>query len=345
MAGFSQKDKTRLIPVFKAILTGAYTPLDLREFVLLCHDLALPFLRKKIHQGKLNLASIRLNEHDAVYDCLADLFARDDQGNFQSIRKFFDAQLPDWESGDADGLIVTLRHLVFAKINNGIIRLYSEADPALGKILRNMKKALETRSLFEQTTRFGDVFLVPAGADPLFHLPPLAPDQIQRAFSLAVLLHDNVPTMLSKLRSVLIDQNDCQRSVLMMTAALMFKEIYELGGEEASQPNVAEERLERERLGKIITKIRGEMWAELHPGYVGKGKCSEEIFAKYLDAMDDILQGFLADDNPDGFTFYEHLRAKMPELTPGEYRKNHRITLEYFAKVGRERIRKELKSE
>jgi hypothetical protein len=44
------------------ILSGTYTPLDLREFAQLCYSLALPLIRKKIALGKLNLDSVGLKE-------------------------------------------------------------------------------------------------------------------------------------------------------------------------------------------------------------------------------------------------------------------------------------------
>ncbi|GEM_PF-4637508 len=98
--------------VLKAILSGGYTPFDLREFVQCCCDLALPVIRKKIILGKLNLDLIGLNEMDVVYDCLADLFQRDEQREFSQIASFFKGQLQDIEQCTDEELVMALRRLV-----------------------------------------------------------------------------------------------------------------------------------------------------------------------------------------------------------------------------------------
>jgi hypothetical protein len=137
--------------LLKGILSGTYTPLHLREFAQLCYTLALPLIRKKIALGKLNLDSVGLKEPDVVYDCLADLFQRDEIGRFPQIRLFFNHHLEQVENWSDYDVLMHLRALVFGKANNNIIRLYREADPILGKILRNVNIALERNHLLTYT--------------------------------------------------------------------------------------------------------------------------------------------------------------------------------------------------
>jgi len=74
---------------FRAILSGSYTPHDLREFVQLCYLLARPHISKKVRLGKLNLSILGITEDDAVHNCLADVFRRDAKGRFVEIETFF----------------------------------------------------------------------------------------------------------------------------------------------------------------------------------------------------------------------------------------------------------------
>src|SRR5258707_338569 len=197
----------------RAVLSGAYTPLDLREFVQLCHDLALPLVRKKIALSKLRLDAVGLGELDVVYDCLADLFQRDAEGGFPRIRNFFEKNVVGLESCAEEELVVALRRLIFGQIHQGLVRIYSEVDPTLGKILRNIKIAIEKSSRFDEVVRFGDVYLAPKGTDTLLELAPISHEYLAQEFARTVLVHDTIPTILTKLHSILVDQDTYQRIV------------------------------------------------------------------------------------------------------------------------------------
>ena len=329
---------------FFAVLSGAYTPFDLREFVQLCHDLALPIIRKKIALGKLNLHAMGLKEIDVVYDCVADLFVRDEHGAFIQIRMFFEKQLGDISTSSEEQLIVTLRRLIFGKINNNIVRLYSESDPALGKILRNLKLGLERSGLFEEITRFGDLYLVPRGIDHLLHLPPIQFDFVQHEFSRTVLVHDTVPEMLKKLHAVLGGQEEFQRAISLISTAILFKEVYQLGWEAGQVTDIVEEKIESDHLTRLIEDICHELQTEMYHGYVQKGKCSKETFGKYIETVKKILHASFVNEHLDGGTFYSYLEAQIPGLTKEEYKRDHRTILEYFAKIGKERLRAQLKN-
>ncbi|MGH2567995.1 MAG: hypothetical protein ACRDGA_06615, partial [Bacteroidota bacterium] len=205
--------------------------MDLREFVQVCYDLALPLIRTKIARGKINLSILGLKETDVVYDCIADLFDRDAQGGFPQIQQFFADHITEIEPSSEEKLIATLRHLVFGKVNKNIIRLYSEVDPTLSKILRNLKLAVERSKPFESIVRFDETQLVPCNVDPLLHLPPMPLEWLKQEFVRVVLLHENVPQMLVKLHRVIINQEMYQRAVPLVSTALLFKEIYMLSGE------------------------------------------------------------------------------------------------------------------
>ncbi|MBI4548022.1 MAG: hypothetical protein HY707_08585, partial [Ignavibacteriae bacterium] len=174
------------------ILSGEYTPYDLREFVHLCYGLACPLIRKKVRTGRIDLSMIGLNEADLIYDCLADLFRRDEHGHFPYIQSFLNNHICNLTSRSDEDILIALSYLVVGQMNKNMIRIYSEADPTLGKILRNLKNALDKTNLFDQTTRFDEIYLLPRGVDPLRHCPALSPEWLDQAFSEVVLIHDTV---------------------------------------------------------------------------------------------------------------------------------------------------------
>jgi hypothetical protein len=330
--------------LLRGILSGTCTPLDMREFAQLCYTLALPLIRKKIALGKINLNAIGMKEPDVVYDCLADLFRRDQKGEFYEIRSFFQDQLGELDDCSDEAVVAALRPLIFAKVNQNVIRMYGEMDPTLGKILRNIRLALERTQLFKQVTRFGEVHLIPAHLDELVHLPPMAFEMTRREFSRVVLIHDNIPTMLKKLHSLLVEQDEYQRGVPLVTAALLFREIYSLEWEAQEEAvELAPSELEEQDVVKLVDKVCAEVYAELYPTYVTKGKRSEDLFKKYIRAVKGILLGLPTLEGSDGVSHYDSLRREIPKLTRQAYRSEHRAVLEYLAKIAKQRMREEVK--
>jgi hypothetical protein len=301
-------------------------------------------IRKKIANGKLNLDSVGLKEPDVVYDCLADLFQRDETGGFPQIRTFFDHQIDRFENSSDEDLITSLRGLVFGKVSNNIIRIYSEIDPTLGRILRNLRLAVERSRLFEQITRFGEGHLVPRDGDAHFELPPIPFESLQRDFSRIVLIHDNIPEMVKKLHAVVIGQKRFQRAVPLVSAALLFKQIYLLGWEtEEVRRESSEEAPEVDVVEAIAEKVCGELRDEMRSTYVGKGKRTEEEFERYIRALRGILVNTFSDGEANGAAYFDLLRHEFPGLTKECYRRKHRTVLEYLGKLAKERMREEMK--
>ncbi len=325
------------------ILSGTYTPLELREFAELCYTLALPLIRKKIALGRLKPEAMGLREPDLVYDCLADLFRRGKNGELPELQKFFDAQSADLDGHSDEAVLSALRHLIFAKVNTNVIRLYSELDPTLGRILRNIRLSVERNQHFKQITRFGEVCLVPADGDPLLHLPPMPFEVIQQELSRVVLIHDNIPVMLKKLHTLLLEQADFQRTVALVSAALLFKEIYSLEWEVQEEAvELPGSELEEQDIRKLVEKVCSDLYGEFYPTYVTNGKKSGELFAKYMRAVKGILLGSSDAGGSDGVSYYDCLRQELPDLTKESYRLEHRTVLEYLAKQAKRRIKEQM---
>ncbi len=331
--------------LLKTILSGVYTPFDLREFVQCCCDLALPVIRKKIVLGKLKLDSIGLNEMDVVYDCLADLFQRDEEREFPQIRSYMERHIHNIEQCSDEELVVELRRLVIGKVNNNIVRLYSEADPALGRILRNLKLAVEKTGLFEYMTRFNELYLVPRTIDPQMTSPPMPADYLKQEFSRIALIHENVPELLKKLHDVVVDQKEYQRALPFVACAILFKEVYILGWSGEEKTEMATEFQVNEDVRRITEEVCALLYTEMRPKYVGKGKCNEEAFGKYITALKEILLNTFASAGSDGKSYFEYLKVQIPDLDKEGYLAEHRTTLEYFAKLAKERMKEELKKE
>jgi len=328
-----------------AIISGEYSNQDLKNFANLCYSLASPLIHKKISLGKINLDILGMKQNEIVFDCIADIFSRDERGRFYKVQSYFESLDFKIENLSTEEAIVHFRKFLFNVVNNNLIRLYSEVDSTLGKILRNMKIALKRESLFTQITRFGDTYLIPINSDLLWEKPPITFDYLQNMFSKTVLIHDNIPEMLKKLFDILIEQDEFQRAVPLVLAALLFKEVYILGWKEempSSAVNTISLELENEDVkaaaNKICTGIRNEMYR----AYVEKHKVDEPLFFKYMNALNLILINSFSTIEFAGDSYFEFLQMEIPDLTKDVYIKKHKKIIEYLAKIAKNKMKNEL---
>lgn len=156
--------RARLMPV----LGRMYSRRQLNEFVAVCHAIAVGAVRTRARTLRFLTRFSFANDADVAYECISDLFRQDEKGTILQVAAYFEGI--DCTHATDQELLIHLRRLVFSKVNYGLFRLLNEADPALGKILRNTRLACQTLQNFDVIERFGDPCLVPAMCDPLEHL-------------------------------------------------------------------------------------------------------------------------------------------------------------------------------
>jgi hypothetical protein len=230
---------------------------------------------------------------------------------------------------------------VFLKVNKNIIRLYSELDPVLGKVLRNLKLAVEKTRLFHEEDRFGETMLIPVGCGPLAERPPLSLEKAEQWLARSVLVHDTMMTMVNKLYCVLAEQNDYQRAIPFVSAALMFKRVYQLAWETPDEAASPDEMLRGQELSALAKHVCSSLGETMRTTYVEKRKISEELFRNYLCALNDILVGEV--NGEEDISYFERLKRYLPNLSRRVYTQKHRTILEYLAKSAKQALREELK--
>lgn len=332
--------------VLNSILSGVYTPYDVREFVRLCYALALPLIRKRIVQGKINLELLGLKQIDVVYDCMADVFVRDSLGHFTEIERFFKKEIED-TNGCSDALLCdTLRRIVFGRVNANLIRLHSGADPAFGKILHNLDVALTRSRLFEKYVRFGETMLACCDSDLLLHLPAPPLEYLRQQLSHIVLIHDSMPTMLKKLYDILENQQEFQRTVPFFCVGTLLKEVYALGAEvEPESDDSSLKGLEEEDAVSLVQAVCANLRTEMLSHYVGTGKMTENIFEAYLQATNGILSDLVRNGRDDCRPYFEYLSHHMPAMSKEEYIHRHKSILEHFVRAAKRGLSENIRRE
>ena len=331
--------------MLQTILSGVYTPADVREFVRLCYTLALPVIRKRIAQGKIDLEVLGLSQIDLVYDCIADLFVRDSAGHFTEIERFFHKEIESIDLCSDALLRDTLRRIVFGRVSVNLIRIHGGADPAFGKILHNVDVALTRSRQFEKYVRFGETMLACFDTDLALErpIPPL--DYLRSELSRVILIHDSVPTMLKKLRDILIAQREYQRTVSYISVAVLIKEVYALGVEtDSEQESPALTSLEEEAALRWVQEVCAELRGNMHSTYVAKGKMTEEMYDVYFLSAHEILSDLVSVASDGRKPFFDYISTRMPQLTREEYIIRHKSILEYIVRLAKEKLAAKMKS-
>ena len=326
-----------------SLLSNAYSPRQLDEMVLLCHSLAVTSIRGKLASGKISTSLLGLNDSDLAYDCIADLFQRDETGKVIHLNTYFESFLVETASDEA--LLAHLRRLIFARVNQSLFRLYNETDPSLGKIIRNIKLAIHTFGNFVDIDKFGESYIAPSLCDPMLELAEIEQDALQRLIQQACRGRERIPEILARLSSALRQQKDNSRAVRLMAVAYAVRSFL---GETELQTN-EEPAVERSLLiGDALSVIREscrEVRAKNLPKYVGKMKVTQQHYEQYFLVIERRLKEIFIGHDGEDYSLFDQLSKLLPALTSEEYKRKHKNILEYLSRITYERARENLKNE
>lgn len=339
-----QHQQGEIRPLLETILSAHYSQFHLREFVELCYFIALPLVRKKITTGRLKPDRLGMNEGGIVYDCLADIFQRDVNGRLVQLEQYINVLDTPFEHLSETDTFIALRRLIFGAINRHIPRLYADLDPALGKILRNIKLAVDRSELFEFAQVFGETCLSARNLELQIGHPPWSTRDLTLEFSRIVTLNDNIPAILTKLYGMMLSRSDVQRRVPLIAVALLVKETYALGWEQTDSDSTVVDATDGRSLQSLVENACERVWNESRESYLASGKKSEAEYGAYLRALKEILLASANNMDADS-SYFSILRTHMGGLTEEEYRQNHRSVLEYMVRRTRKRLRSELRAE
>lgn len=322
-----------------AVLGNTCTSQQLNHLIKLSHALANSFIASKTTAGTLSMVS-GLTTSDLAYDCIADLFQQDAKGNCIQLKAYF-AGLSITTSRDEE-MLAHLRRVVFSKVNHGIFRLYTEIDPTLAKILRNIKIAINTLKNFTEFERFGEPCIAPCACNMLEDRPAFDRDELHRYFIRDVSGRENVPELLAKFSLFLREQKECCRIIPLVTVGILFRDVYttkEVMSEEAT----FDDTLLKTDASALIKKACRDVENRTSNKYVGKGKVTPDVFCSYFCVIEEVLvEKFVGMDGEDT-SLCEALKNHIPNLTEKEYKTHHRNRIEYLLKQANKEAVKLLK--
>lgn len=319
----------------EAAVGNTLTIQQLNGLVGLCHSMAAAALRRKIAPAMLDAGVHGTSYGDLAYDCIAELFEQGEDGALMQIRAYF--QGIDIDAASDDQLLTHLRRIVFTKVSHGMVRFYSEADPELGKILRNIRLSVQALHNFTVVERFGDAHLIPALSSSLEHLPPFDRDELEAALRRDARPDDHVPAILAHLSRLLLSQSERSRIVPLTGVALAIKSLYVTQGAGESDHVPAEDPFTVSDILILVRTACREVLGRMAVEYVGSGKVEREMFRRYTEVIENNVALRITGGETDGHSLYSGLQAMIPTMSESEYRSRHRARLEYLARLAYKR--------
>ncbi len=313
---------------------------EISHLVQVCHALALSTLKQRLsgrYAGELQ----GISPSQLAYDCIADLFARDHENRLVKIDSYFQAFEPQRLSDEQ--VLQHLRRLVAGTVQQGLFRVYGEVDPTLGRILRNVKLAVQSLGHFRQIDHFGESCLAPALCDSLEHLSPCPLEELERGVLLNAARSHTVPDLLSALSVYLRGQSEYSRVVPMIDVARVFRIVFSrISLADTPIPAETDNAMVQMDLDATISWACETVKARMVKSYVGKGRICEETLAMYQTTIHRYLRAKL-DGEGERASLREQFMSLHPDIPKGEY-KSHRSRLEYMTRMAErlifDRIRK-----
>jgi hypothetical protein len=311
------------------------------EFVGVCKNIALILLRKKAGSGKLHLNGITSSLDDLALDCVADLFSRNDKGEYTQIRVYLDGI--NLRAAQEAELMSHVRRLVFSRVNQGIFRLYHDTDPSLSRIIRNMKLSVQALHNFTIVDRFGEPFLKPLACDPLEDRPIAGPEIVRDVLLGTPGKTYTIPDLMSKLYRCLREQDRWCRLLPLIQVALIFRSLFgTVEGSDAVRPEAENNASVTDATG-IIADVCFRVRNGARKKYVESGKVTEEIFGHYFTVIENALVRVILDRDGEEISYFEELSKLLPGLTRAEYRAGHKARIEYLGRLAHKRALSELR--
>lgn len=337
------KLKFTLKDLLRHAMRGDYDEYQLRELYRLFVTFARQLVRRKILSGKLNPEFIGMSEPDMIHDCIAELFTRSTRNELVEIAKYFNRQQLDIEGMPEEQLLIHVRRLTFTAVNDNIFRVYNEIDPPLGKIIRNIKSAVDRCPELHITNRFGEQYLDMVSANPLQCSPPPSEEDVQTLVESIMATEAEIPSILLKLKLALELQDKYRRCLRLVSLALAIKRGYEILG---SELETTEDEMKPEAVIDSRSAIQlavEQMSVKIRESYLESGKIDKQSFDCYCTALRRMLEDEFIHGTDGAVSYYQYVNQFYPGLTRKEYERHHRTTFEYLAKLAKEKVRKRLR--
>jgi hypothetical protein len=332
-----------LRPALNEILAGVPSHRRVREVVSHAHAIAVTLIRSRISRVPQIRFVTPVSVADLAYDVIAELFERDHSGRLIHIAAYFGAM--QLESMKDEEILIAFRRLVASTVKQSMFRLYRLIDPALGKILRNVKRALGNNPGLEQIDVFGEPTIAPKECDHLSELPRLTIEEFTEKLCREYSSILTTPDLISRIEQLLRDQEEHSRELAILDIALAIRNIRHDMYVGDFLPGLNDPDPVSEDVSRIISECCRTLQTERLAWYVESGRIPLDDYRSYIAAVEERLVILYADGEQDSGSVMDSFRAQRPGLSIEEYRSRHKSTVEYLYRIASSRVTERIRNE
>ena len=310
--------------------------------------MACAYLRQQQASGALREDVLGEEVEDLAMDAIAELFERDERGQFPELRRYFSDR--DLEDRPPEAVDDDLRRLVIGAVTDWLFEAYRAADRSLSNLIQNLKRVIGDRADVTLRRRGRTLWIEiesasgEADADPQASPPgrSMPMDALEAHLTGAVAEQPSTNDLLDVAVETLQSHTE-YRSAYPLTrlAQVMRAARVRVQAVTDHQPpiNVPDAPLlQEEEIEEAIERSLRAVREEKHSTYVETEKMDERTYMAYFLALHDRLEARFVPPGDDEMTHYQALSQYLDGLTQSEYRAQHRSRFEYLEQCARERL-------
>jgi len=316
----------------RSIVSDSPDERSVRSLIQVGYDLARAYLTVSRRRFLLNDIILVDPDRDLPLDAIAELFERNAAGHFVRLRRSYDAL--NWESLDDNELWTMTRRMVCGQVSDSLFKFYRMADPSLGRIIRNVKRAVGDSEMLCLQRCTGQLYIVIQGREIQTSSNP-TPEMLESWLSQNMTSTQSV-TGIAKLIYQFLDSNpERVNAVALSMVAISIRNVtvrlqLPLLDEQDSLAFLDEEELTREVIASVFSVLK-----EKRHFYVSRSKLSEKELSQLGHAVTIRLHAFFSSSGPDPNSNYEACLRFIPALDKDSYRRNYRNVFEYLFQLSR----------
>lgn len=320
--------------LLEVLCTPDKSPKKLTEH---CRRIAVAYLKMKVSSGNSFITSLGASLDDLALDCIADLFERDEQGEYIHFHNYFDKnQL--FELSEPN-LHSQLRRLVFSKVNDGVFRNIGIYDLSLSKIIRNLKLAADKHGLLIARENGDNILFFDVDTSFSSHKLLMPPEFLEIKLTHRLHLTMETPEILANVTDIFRNQTEYdKRYPVVQLAQIIRRSTINLHDQPKTYYKRPGTLVSKNTLNALLNEAVKECTDCFEKTYISKGKIDRTMLDRYLDCIKKILHHHYITDSETGDSYYNHFKKQFPDVTKEEYRREHRQYLEYMVK----RVRSDL---
>jgi hypothetical protein len=332
----------------KPLIQDIYSEIPSRDSVYrlihIFHKLAKSYLQIKYLNGHIDHNNFGININDLAIDSIAELFKKNDRGEFIEIKNYFNKYIPVTNYSEEE-ILIAARRLVFSSVNHTLYRLYKAHDSSLSKIIRNIKNSVKNNSIGIVERHHGELVIVSSlNRNIKEPLPQMPPELLSIEFYDRVLPNYTIPSMVNTLCEILNEQENYQKSFSVIETAKLIRNIFSSDITTISHDQL-EEILLKHDINILISKTLKQVDAFIKISYVDKLKVTTEFKSAYLKSIEEIfINEFSYGRNGNG-NYFNILEKYIYGLDRQIYKNEHKNIFEYLVKIAKRKMKSLLTKE